>query len=131
MTKEYTEIVTLNSTMLGKLLTSLDDKVVSWFDSILSTENVKKFFADEELVDTVNIFFRNDLNIIRASKEALVHRNTMIHRLEKIKKLLGLDIKKFEDAVTLQIILLNHKLKDAKQKRVHKDSKKLTIQELC
>ena len=45
MTKEYTEIVTLNSTMLGKLLTSLDDKVVSWFDSILSTENVKKFFA--------------------------------------------------------------------------------------
>ena len=131
MTKEYTEIVTLNSTMLGKLLTSLDDKVVSWFDSILSTENVKKFFADEELVDTVNIFFRNDLNIIRASKEALVHRNTMIYRLEKIKKLLGLDIKKFEDAVTLQIILLNQKLKDAKQKRVHKKKKKLTIQELC
>lgn len=131
MTKEYTEIVTLNSTMLGKLLTSLDDKVVLWFDSILSTENVKKFFDDEELVDTVNIFFRNDLNIIRASKEALVHRNTMIYRLEKIKKLLGLDIKKFEDAVTLQIILLNQKLKDAKQKRVRKDSKKLTIQELC
>ncbi len=130
MTKEYTDIIVLNSTLLGKLLSDLDDSVLNKYVNILNTQNVKKFFADAELVLTANILFHNDLNVIRASKEAGVHRNTTIYRLEKIKKLLGLDIKKFEDAVTLQIIMLTKKLVDKNKMRAKRETKKLDIQDL-
>ena len=86
--KEYSTMIAINSTLLGKLLLSVNDKDVSKFNAILDNENVKKFLSDEELVDTVEVFLRNDLNIIRASAQANVHRNTMVYRLEKVKKLL-------------------------------------------
>jgi len=137
MTKEYSSMIAINSTLLGKLLSSINEKDVSRFNAILGYENVKKFFADEELVDTVEIFLRNDLSIIRASAQANVHRNTMVYRLEKVKKLLGLDIKKFEDAVTIEIILMTSKMDKAHKRTVAKatkttsrESKALGIQEL-
>lgn len=136
MTKEYSTMIAINSTLLGKLLSSLSDEDMARFNAIVNYENVKKFFADEELVDTVEVFLRNDLNIIRASAQANVHRNTMVYRLEKVKKLLGLDIKKFEDAVTIQIILLTnkmgktHKKVTAKCTKPEKPAKTLGIQEL-
>lgn len=121
--KEYSTMIAINSTLLGKLLLSVNDKDVSKFNAILDNENVKKFLSDEELVDTVEVFLRNDLNIIRASAQANVHRNTMVYRLEKVKKLLGLDIKKFEDAVTIQIILLSNKLQKPHKKTTVKCQK--------
>lgn len=130
MTKDYCDIVALNSTMLGQVLSNLDADMMQSFGSMLNNENVKKFFNDEELVTTVEQFLKNDLNIIHASKALCVHRNTMIYRLEKVKKLLGLDIKKFEDAVTVQIILHMHKM-DKKRKRIIKRSAKpIAIQNL-
>ncbi len=116
MTKDYSSLIAINSTLLGKLLSCINEKDVKRFNSILNYENVKRFFADEELVQTVEIFLLNDLNIIKASAQAYVHRNTMVYRLEKVKKLLGLDIKKFEDAVTIQIILLTHKMSKSKKR---------------
>ena len=116
--------------MLGRVLSNLDSDIKHSFDAILNSENVKRFFADEELENTVNVFLLNDLNIISASKVLGIHRNTMIYRLEKVKKLLGLDIKKFEDAVTVQIIM-HIKEMDKKKKRVAKrSSKPITIQSL-
>lgn len=123
MTKDYCDIVALNSTMLGRLLSNLDGDLLHSFNAMLNNDNVKKFFADEELINTVKEFLRNDLNIISASKVLCVHRNTMIYRLEKVKKLLGLDIKKFEDAVTIQILMHMHQL-DKKRKTVAKRSAK-------
>lgn len=137
MTKDYASMIALNSTLLGKLISSISDKEVARFNGILEYDKVKKFFADEELVDTVEVFLRNDLSIIRASAQANVHRNTMVYRLEKIKKLLGLDIKKFEDAVTIQIIMLSYKMGKTQKKSAPKvvkptkrEAKPLGIQEL-
>lgn len=128
MTKEYCEIIALNSTMLGRILSNLDDNMMQSFSGMLANENVKKFFADKELVETATNFFRNDLNIISASKSLEVHRNTTIYRLEKIKKLLGLDIKKFEDAVTLQIIMHLQQMAVKRKKVAKRSSKPLKIE---
>ena len=35
-----------------------------------------------------------------------MHRNTLVYRLDKIQKLTGLDIRRFEDAVTCKIGLM-------------------------
>ena len=69
------------------------------------------FFGDNpksaisnELLETVRVFFRNDLNLTAASKQLFIHRNTLNYRLDKIKKDFGLDLRSFEDAVIFRII---------------------------
>ena len=127
MTNNYTDKIAINSSLLGSLLSNLDEPSLGSVSNILQDENVKKFFKDEELITTVELFFANNLNIIQTSKIAIVHRNTLVYRLEKIKKMLGLDIRKFEDAVTLQIILV---LKKLEQKRKRRSSKPARIQSI-
>lgn len=130
MTKDYHDLVALNSTLLGKVLSNVDQQMMQSFELMLKTPNLKKFFADEELVDTVLVFLQNDLNIIKASKMLNVHRNTMIYRLEKIKKLLGLDIKTFEDAVTIQIILTIKNINKKRKKIAKRSLQSIEIQKL-
>ena len=117
---DYVEKIAINSALLGKLLANLDEQSLGSISNILQDENVKKFLKDEELTTTVELFFKNNLNIIQTSKDAIVHRNTLVYRLEKIKKMLGLDIRKFEDAVTLQVILILKRLEQKRKRRTNK-----------
>ncbi len=120
MINDYVEKIAINSSLLGKLLANLDEQSLGSISNILQDENVKKFLKDEELTTTVELFFKNNLNIIQTSKDAIVHRNTLVYRLEKIKKMLGLDIRKFEDAVTLQVILILKRLEQKRKRRTNK-----------
>ena len=61
---------------------------------------------DEETLTTIDKFFENNLNVSKTSRELYIHRNTLVYRLEKLKKMTGLDILIFEDAITLQIALM-------------------------
>lgn len=61
---------------------------------------------DDETLMTINKFFETDLNVSETARQLYVHRNTLTYRLEKIEKLTGLDIKKFEDAMTFKIALM-------------------------
>ena len=124
---DYTNKVAINSTLLGTLLSNFDEQSLGSVSNILQDENVKKFLKDEELISTVELFFANNLNIIQTSKAAIIHRNTLVYRLEKIKKMLGLDIRKFEDAVTLQIIMV---LKKLEQKRKRKTNRVTRLQSI-
>ena len=58
----------------------------------------------DEMMETVRVFFRNDLNLTAASRQLFIHRNTLNYRLDKIKKETGLDLRSFEDAVIFRII---------------------------
>ena len=120
MKNNYADKIAINSTLLGALLADFDEQSLGSISNILQDDNVKKFFKDDELISTVELFFKNNLNIIKTSKDAIIHRNTLVYRLEKIKKMLGLDIRKFEDAVTLQIILVLKKLEQKRKRRTNK-----------
>lgn len=69
-------------------------------------------FKDEELVQTLNAFFKNSLNLSETSRELYIHRNTLVYRLDKIFKMTGLDPKKFDDALMLKTIMILTKLYD-------------------
>jgi carbohydrate diacid regulator len=60
----------------------------------------------DEMLETVRVFFRNDLNLTAASKQLFIHRNTLNYRLDKIRKLSGLDLRCFHDAVVFSVIML-------------------------
>lgn len=57
-----------------------------------------------EMKETVEMFFRSDLNLSDTARQMFIHRNTLTYRLEKIKKETGLDLRHFEDAVTFRIL---------------------------
>ncbi|MGW7919136.1 CdaR family transcriptional regulator [Staphylococcus xylosus] len=60
---------------------------------------------DSQSIETLESFFKNDLNIAKTAKYLFIHRNTLLYRLEKCETRTGLNPKKYSDAIKLQIAL--------------------------
>ncbi len=61
---------------------------------------------DQETLFTIQKFFENNLNVSETSRKLFVHRNTLVYRLEKIKKITGLDLREFDHAIVFKIALM-------------------------
>jgi len=61
---------------------------------------------DKETLFTIQKFFENNLNVSETSRKLFVHRNTLVYRLEKIKKLTGLDLREFDHAIVFKVALM-------------------------
>ena len=61
---------------------------------------------DAETLFTIQRFFENNLNVSETSRGLFVHRNTLVYRLEKIRKLTGLDLRNFDDAIVFKVALM-------------------------
>ncbi len=70
---------------------------------------------DSETIFTINKFFENNLNVSETSRKLFVHRNTLVYRLEKIKKLTGLDLREFDHAIIFKIALMVRKYLASKE----------------
>lgn len=86
----------------------LFEKIVHHIDSSVKQELMNKFKTkfdvfDNELIDTIQQFINCGLNISDTSKKLYIHRNTLIYRLDKVKKETGFDIRKFTDATVFII----------------------------
>lgn len=68
---------------------------------------------DQETLFTIQKFFENNLNVSETSRKLFVHRNTLVYRLEKIKKFTGLDLREFDDAIVFKVALMVKKYLDA------------------
>ncbi len=69
---------------------------------LLSPEAGKQL--NPEMMETIRAFFRNDLNLSTTARELFIHRNTLIYRLDKIRKETGFDLRRFQDAAVFQMI---------------------------
>lgn len=61
--------------------------------------------VNEENIKTLKAFLNHNLHIQKTAEELFIHRNTLIYRLNKISEQTGLDPRKFEDALSLQIAI--------------------------
>ncbi len=61
---------------------------------------------DRETLLTIQSFFENNLNVSETSRKLFVHRNTLVYRLEKIRKITGLDLREFDHAITFKVALM-------------------------
>lgn len=68
---------------------------------------------DHETLFTIQKFFENNLNVSETSRKLFVHRNTLVYRLEKIRKLTGLDLRVFDDAIVFKVALMVKKYLDS------------------
>ena len=72
---------------------------------------------DQETLFTINKFFENNLNVSETSRKLFVHRNTLVYRLEKIKKLTGLDLREFDHAIIFKVALMVRKYLSSRETR--------------
>ena len=72
---------------------------------------------DQETLFTINKFFENNLNVSETSRKLFVHRNTLVYRLEKIKKITGLDLRQFDHAIVFKVALMVRKYLTSREAR--------------
>ncbi len=98
-------VVAYNKLGIGRLIYQLPMPLCKMFIKEIFGDNSPGDF-DEELLNTINKFFENSLNVSETSRQLYIHRNTLVYRLDKLQKTTNLDIRVFEDAITFKIALM-------------------------
>ncbi len=84
-------IINYENLGIGRLIYQLPTTLCEIFLSEVFKKNSIDTL-DQETLFTINKFFEINLNVSETSRKLFVHRNTLVYRLEKIKKLTGLDL---------------------------------------
>ena len=101
----HKDVLAYNELGIGRLIYQLPYSLCEMFlQEVFHGDALNQF--DKETMATVNAFFENDLNISETARKMYLHRNTLGYRLDKIQKTTGLDVKKFDDALTFKIALM-------------------------
>ena len=101
---EKTNLSNLDSNMISGLLDNFSKDQCFVLANKYLTPNFITLFKNKELKESIDALFRSNLNVNEASKQIFMHRNTLLHRIDKIESLTGLNLKKFDDAVTLLVL---------------------------
>ena len=67
---------------------------------------------DNDMIKTIEMFFKCGLNLSETAKALYIHRNTLIYRLDKIQKYTTYDIREFNSAVLFKIVFFLWKEKN-------------------
>ena len=98
-------IINYETLGIGRLIYQLPTTLCEIFLSEVFKKNTIDAL-DQETLFTINEFFENDLNVSETSRKLFVHRNTLVYRLEKINKLIGLDLRKFDHAIVFKVAMM-------------------------
>ena len=98
---------------IGRLIYQLPTTLCEMFISEVFKRGTLESL-DRETLMTIQCFFENNLNVSETSRKLFVHRNTLVYRLEKIKKITGLDLREFEHAITFKVALMVKKYLNSK-----------------
>ncbi len=109
-------IVNYENLGIGRLIYQLPTTLCEMFLSEVFKKNSLNSL-DQETLHTINKFFENNLNVSETSRKLFVHRNTLVYRLEKIKKLTGLDLREFDHAIIFKVALMVKKYLNSQQSK--------------
>ena len=98
-------IISYESLGIGRLIYQLPTTLCEIFLSEVFKMNPIEAL-DHETLFTIDKFFENSLNVSETSRKLFVHRNTLVYRLEKIKKITGLDLREFDHAIIFKVALM-------------------------
>jgi len=62
-----------------------------------------QLLSEKYLIETVEVFFDQNMSLTQTAKKLNIHRNTLLYRLSKVKKITGLDPRKFNDAIKIKL----------------------------
>ena len=98
-------IINYENLGLGRIIYQLPTTLCDMFlNEVFKRSSIEDL--DGDTLDTINKFFENNLNVSETSRKLYVHRNTLVYRLEKIKKLTGLDLREFDHAIVFKVAMM-------------------------
>ena len=98
-------IVSYENLGIGRLIYQLPTTLCEMFLSeVFKKGSIETL--DRETLLTIQCFFENNLNVSETSRKLFVHRNTLVYRLEKVRKLTGLDLREFDHAITFKVAMM-------------------------
>lgn len=93
--------------VLSLLTKTQREKLIAGYD----IKNLAKVFEDGGIMQTIAAFLSNGMNVSRTARMLYMHRNTLIYKLNAIRKLTGLDLRDYNMAVTFSILHTLYMLK--------------------
>ncbi len=94
-----------NNLGMGRLIYHIPTTLCQLFlDEVFKDNSADSL--DNETMLTIQKFFENNLNVSETARQLYIHRNTLVYRLEKIKRLTGLELTSFDDAVIFKVAIL-------------------------
>lgn len=98
-------ILSYKSLGVGRLIYHLPTRLCQLFlQEVLTKKGLDAL--DDEIITTIYEFFKNDLNVSETARQLYIHRNTLVYRLDKVLKTIGLDLRKFDDAVVFKVAMM-------------------------
>lgn len=67
------------------------------------------------MVETLDYYFACNCNVSETAKALFIHRNTLIYRIDKIKSILGRDLKDSEERLLLQLGLRVYQVRQIRE----------------
>lgn len=104
-------IINYKNLGIGRIIYQLPTTLCEMFLSEVFKKNPIEAL-DSDTLETINKFFENNLNVSETSRKLYVHRNTLVYRLEKIKKITGLDLREFDHAIVFKVAMMVKKYLD-------------------
>jgi len=98
-------IVDYNHLGIGRLIYQLPTTLCRLFLNEVFKEGVFETIDSETMI-TIQKFFENNLNVSETSRQLFIHRNTLVYRLDKIQKITGMDLRKFDDAIYFKVAMM-------------------------
>ena len=91
--------------LLERFLSELPADACAHYSNRIFNRQTARLF-NEEMLHTIETFFDNSLNLSETARKLYIHRNTLVYRLEKVQRTIGLDLRSFDDAVTFKMMML-------------------------
>lgn len=91
--------------LLERFLHEAPQDMSGKYNKMLFNRQTARLFNDE-MLHTIETFFDNNLNLSETARKLYIHRNTLVYRLEKVQRMVGLDLRSFDDAVTFKLMML-------------------------
>lgn len=102
---EDKDVASYTSLGIGRLIHKLPKNLCEMFLDEVLGDKLENALLPEEII-IIEKFFQNNLNISETARTLDMHRTTFIYRLDRLEKKTGLDIRKFDDAMTLKIAMM-------------------------
>lgn len=96
-------IYTYRTMLLQRLLMEIAPAAAAHYHGLLFNRRTARLFS-QEMLDTIDMFLKKDLNLSDTARQLYIHRNTLVYRLDKVMRQVGLDLRHFDDAMTYRLL---------------------------
>lgn len=88
--------------LLPRFMAEIPPALAQQYHSLLFNRRTASLFS-QEMIKTIDMFLEKDLNLSDTARQLYIHRNTLVYRLDKVQRISGLDLRRFEDAFVYRL----------------------------